>query len=83
MGALAALVCFTPDCVYEPDGARLILQGVLKGVCCRDLFRVQITLLSSGSPNRVGVHKTSLVAQALNLGKSLGGQGLSKVPLGL
>ena len=48
-----------------------------------DLFRVLITLLGSRSPNRVGAHKASLAAQALGPGKSLGGQGPSKVPLGL
>ena len=81
MGALAALVCFAPDWDCEPDGARLHLQGVLKGVCCGDLFCVLITLLASGTPNRIGAHKASLAAQALSLGKSLAGQGRGKVPL--
>ena len=30
LGALVALVFFAPDCVCEPDGARLLLQGVLR-----------------------------------------------------
>ena len=49
----------------------------------RDLFRVLVTLLGNLSPNRVGAHKVSLAADAVSLGKSLGGQGLSKVPLWL
>ena len=61
----------------------MLLQGVLKGVCCRYLFCVLITLLGSQSPNQVGAHKASLGAQTLSLGKSLGGQGPSKVPLRL
>ena len=59
----------------------MLLQRVLKSVCCRDLFCVLISLLGNRTPNRVGAHKASLVAQALSLGKSLAGQCRGKVPL--
>ena len=49
----------------------MLLQGVLMDLLLQDLFQVLVTLLGSQSPNRVGAHKASLVAEALSLGKSL------------
>ena len=62
-----------PDCVCEPGGARLLLQGLLMVYAAGTFFCVLITLLGSLSPNGVGAHKASLAAQALSLGKSLAG----------
>ena len=59
----------------------MLLQEVLRGVCCGDLFCVLTTLLASVTPNRVGAHNASLADQAMSLGRSLAGQCLSKVPL--
>ena len=77
MGALAALVCLAPDCVCEPDGARLLLQGVLMvyaaGIFSAGISKVLTTLPGSSSLNRVGAHKASLAGEALSLGKRLAG----------
>ena len=79
-------MCLAPDCVCEPDGACLLLQGVLMvyalGTFSAGISRVLI-IAGQPLPNQGDAHKNSLVAQALSLGKSLAGLGLSNVRLGL